>query len=73
MKRAVLKNFFTIFNESEASEIADQRLSICASCPQLSSKPIAVCKKCGCILSLKVRLRGSICPEGAWKVIEPPP
>jgi hypothetical protein len=46
-------------------DIAATRLNICKTCPELI--PITrQCKKCGCLMSLKVKLQDSVCPIGKW-------
>jgi hypothetical protein len=50
-------------------EEAFKRLDICKSCPELL--PIThQCKKCGCIMSLKVKLAEASCPLDKWGVAE---
>lgn len=42
-----------------------ERISICRSCEHLN--PIFVqCKKCGCFLKFKARMKGEDCPDGRW-------
>lgn len=46
-------------------ELVDYRMSICENCPefiQLSKQ----CKKCGCFMPLKTKLKESKCPLGKW-------
>jgi len=53
-------------NEIHSSEEeADRRLSICRSCPELISLT-QQCKKCGCVMPLKVKLQKAVCPVGKW-------
>lgn len=46
-------------------EVAADRLSICNACPELI-KLTHQCKKCGCIMNLKVKLAEAECPLGKW-------
>lgn len=47
---------------------AQRRLDICKACPELL--PIThQCKKCGCLMNLKVKLAGAACPLGKWDAI----
>lgn len=46
-------------------EEASERLSICRACPELI-KLTGQCKKCGCIMNLKVKLAAAVCPIGKW-------
>jgi Family of unknown function (DUF6171) len=46
-------------------EKAKERYSICRSCPELV-KLTKQCKKCGCLMHLKTKLQGAVCPLGKW-------
>ena len=46
-------------------EVASERLSICRACPELI-KVTGQCKKCGCIMNLKVKLADAYCPLYKW-------
>lgn len=48
---------------------AQARLDICKACPELI-RATHQCKKCGCIMNLKVKLAGAECPIGKWAVAE---
>lgn len=45
--------------------IAIERLSICKSCPELI-KTTHQCKKCGCLMHLKTKLKKATCPLEKW-------
>ena len=45
------------------------RISLCRSCEHLVPK-INVCKKCGCFMPAKVRLKWASCPIGKWSAID---
>jgi hypothetical protein len=45
--------------------VAKERLSICKSCPELI-KLTTQCKKCGCFMSAKTKLKMATCPLGKW-------
>lgn len=47
------------------SEIQQERLLICQTCP-FYRKKINQCKKCGCIMPQKVKLADASCPVGKW-------
>lgn len=47
------------------SIVADSRLNICKTCPELIELT-KQCKKCGCFMSLKTKLSNAICPMGKW-------
>ena len=51
--------------EHVSEEIENQRFSICKSCPELL-KITKQCKKCGCIMTLKTKLRKAECPLHKW-------
>ena len=44
---------------------ANKRLDICKQCPELI-KLTHQCKKCGCLMNLKTKLKGATCPIGKW-------
>jgi len=46
-------------------DVANIRIDICNTCPNLRPK-IHQCKKCGCIMPAKVWFMGASCPEGKW-------
>jgi hypothetical protein len=46
-------------------EIAEQRLDICKSCPELIQLT-GQCKKCGCVMWAKTKLEAAKCPLGKW-------
>jgi len=53
-------------NVSRASkEVEENRLSICLQCPELI-KVTKQCKKCGCVMPVKVKLEQSKCPINLW-------
>lgn len=46
-------------------DVVKERFNICKKCPEL----IAItnqCKKCGCLMNLKIKLEGAKCPVGKW-------
>jgi hypothetical protein len=46
------------------SELANQRIAICDSCEYLTG--IRNCKKCGCFIDAKAKLKGASCPMDKW-------
>ena len=46
-------------------EVAEKRLSICKSCPELI-QITSTCKKCGCFMAAKVKLDEAACPLEKW-------
>jgi hypothetical protein len=53
-------------NAEHVSEVlAKSRLDICKSCTFLI-KATSQCKKCGCFMQAKTKLRHAECPEGKW-------
>ena len=44
---------------------AEERLQICKSCEWYRAV-ISQCKKCGCIMKFKVRLKNGKCPLEKW-------
>lgn len=52
-------------NNYTTSKIAQQRLEICKQCPEII--PITYqCKKCGCFMGAKTRLKMADCPLKKW-------
>lgn len=45
--------------------VAKERFEICKACPELI-KLTSTCKKCGCLMALKTKIQGAICPIGKW-------
>lgn len=45
--------------------LAQERLSICKLCPELI-KLTTQCKKCGCFMAAKTKLKQATCPLGKW-------
>lgn len=52
-----------------SEQIANDRFSICSSCPHLI-QATSQCKKCGCFMKLKTTLPHASCPIGKWDAIE---
>lgn len=44
---------------------AQKRYSTCLECPELI-QVTKQCKQCGCVMTLKTKLRNTICPLGKW-------
>lgn len=44
-------------------QTVNSRASICDKC---EFKKFIICSKCGCVISAKIRLQESKCPEGKW-------
>jgi len=44
---------------------SNDRMSICLSCPHLSTK-IYQCDECGCFMKAKTKLKNAKCPLGKW-------
>lgn len=49
-------------------DLAQQRLSICMTCPEFI-KLTSQCKQCGCFMKSKVKLPSSVCPLNKWSKI----
>jgi hypothetical protein len=45
-------------------ETQQSRYAICNSCPSFTA--LKLCKECGCIMPLKVKLSNATCPIGKW-------
>ena len=46
-------------------DIFNNRYSICQSCPELI-KLTKQCKKCGCFMAVKAKMKLATCPIGKW-------
>ena len=51
--------------ERVTDNVAEERYSTCLGCPELL-KLTKQCKKCGCFMSVKTRLKNASCPIGKW-------
>lgn len=51
-------------NYTEKS-ISDERYSICKACPEFINLTTQ-CKKCGCFMAAKTKLKMATCPLGKW-------
>jgi hypothetical protein len=51
-------NFFA------SEEVITERNALCNSCPSYSR--LKICRECGCIMPLKVKLTSAVCPIGKW-------
>lgn len=55
------------------TEVARERMAICAACPNLRA---GVCAECHCVMALKTKLPNAVCPIGHWdqvRVLDEPP
>ena len=51
--------------EWATDEVATERYDICKSCPELIHLTTQ-CKKCGCVMAAKTKLKAATCPLGKW-------
>jgi len=51
--------------ERSSEDLAKNRLDICKSCEHFI-KLSHQCKKCGCFMNLKSKLKDATCPIGKW-------
>lgn len=56
-----------LFNKNNYTEKieSDKRMQICLGCEHLI-KLTHQCKKCGCLMNLKTKLKDATCPIGKW-------
>ena len=47
-----------------SKEEADKRMNICSNCPELTKR--SRCKKCGCFMKIKTKLKRVSCPIQKW-------
>jgi len=45
--------------------LSNERFSICKACPELI-KLTKQCKKCGCFMAVKSKMKLASCPLGKW-------
>lgn len=57
-------DFFNPETEYASSDKANERMSICENCPELSITN--QCKQCGCFMHLKTKLAHATCPLNKW-------
>jgi hypothetical protein len=60
-----------LFNPNQPrseEELVEYRMSICTICPEFIDLT-KQCKKCGCIMSLKTKLKNASCPIGKWSAV----
>lgn len=46
-------------------ELGKQRYDICLQCPELIDLT-KQCKQCGCVMTLKTKLKSATCPLNKW-------
>lgn len=51
-------------------ELAEERYSICKSCPRLTG--LKICSICNCIMPIKVKFAKASCPAGKWLSVDDP-
>lgn len=51
--------------EKADEETAKSRYDMCLACPELIQLT-KQCKKCGCLMPLKTKLKAATCPLGKW-------
>ena len=52
-------------SEKATDELAEERLNVCKACPDVIPH-VNQCKRCGCFMDLKTKLKISKCPIGKW-------
>jgi hypothetical protein len=52
-----------------SKEVQDSRLSLCITCPEFFNFT-KQCKKCGCVMTQKVKLPHASCPIGKWSSVD---
>jgi hypothetical protein len=52
--------------EMADQDVAKSRMDICKGCPELI-QITNQCKKCGCFMSAKTKLKNATCPLNKWK------
>lgn len=52
-------------SERASEEETSTRYNMCLSCPELIQLT-KTCKKCGCFMASKTKLKLAVCPIGKW-------
>ena len=47
------------------NNVYEDRIAICKDCI-FYFKPTGTCKKCGCFMKLKTKIKAASCPIGKW-------
>lgn len=47
-----------------SEQVQNERMDICKKCPWFSK--LKICKKCGCVMPAKTKLKSARCPDGRW-------
>tara|TARA_B100000902_G_C27190581_1_gene853705 strand:+ start:803 stop:1012 length:210 start_codon:yes stop_codon:yes gene_type:complete len=53
------------YNPFSNEKLKQERMAICASCPSYIAFT-KQCKKCGCFMELKTRMKDAKCPIDKW-------
>lgn len=61
----VIRDFIKGDLKFATKKIAKDRLSICNNC-EMRNHTLKICTICGCVISLKVKLKESSCPMDLW-------
>lgn len=54
-----------MYEQSKGANTPGERYAICVQCP-FFVKQTTQCRKCWCIMKLKVKVRSAQCPVGKW-------
>lgn len=49
-----------------SAELAAERYETCKQCKHFNQW-IGQCKLCGCVMRIKTKLQGQMCPDNRWK------
>jgi len=61
----LLKSTVDVAKNGTIDDVSAQaRFDICKDCPFL--KDSNKCRKCGCFMNIKVKVKGATCPIGKW-------
>lgn len=60
-------NPFDLLNKDNYadSELSESRYAVCLACPELIHAT-KQCKKCGCFMAMKTKLKAAKCPLEKW-------
>ena len=61
-------SLLNMHNYLKDENVSSERMSICEQCEFLI-KITKQCRKCGCMMSLKTKLKDASCPIGKWDAV----
>lgn len=60
-----IEDFGNYLKKKIVSDDTESRWAACQAC-EYFFKPTGTCKKCGCFMKLKTKIKAASCPIGKW-------